>query len=144
MNFFTQYRFLIVPITVWFCIQVFKVIWDLVATHKFNFKRILGAGGMPSSHSAVVTSIATMIGKTQGIDSPIFALAMFFAFVVMYDAAEVRRAAGKQAKLLNKLVETPGLSNIQVQEKLVEVLGHTPMQVIVGAAIGVTVGLIFG
>ena len=144
MNFFTQYRFLIVPITVWFCIQVFKVIWDLVATHKFNFKRILGAGGMPSSHSAVVTSIATMIGKTQGIDSPIFALAMFFAFVVMYDAAGVRRAAGKQAKLLNKLVETPGLSNIQVQEKLVEVLGHTPMQVVVGAAIGVTVGLIFG
>ena len=99
---------------------------------------------MPSSHSAVVTSIATMIGKTQGIDSPIFALAMFFAFVVMYDAAGVRRAAGKQAKLLNKLVETPGLSNIQVQEKLVEVLGHTPMQVIVGAAIGVTVGVIFG
>ncbi len=144
MNFFTQYRFLIVPITVWLCIQVFKVIWDLVATHKFNFKRILGAGGMPSSHSAVVTSIATMIGKTQGIDSPIFALAMFFAFVVMYDAAGVRRAAGKQAKLLNKLVETPGLSNIQVQEKLVEVLGHTPMQVIVGATIGVTVGLIFG
>ena len=144
MNFFTQYRFLIVPITVWFCIQVFKVIWDLVATHKFNFKRILGAGGMPSSHSAVVTSIATMIGKTQGIDSPIFALAMFFAFVVMYDAAGVRRAAGKQAKLLNKLVETPGLSNIQVQEKLVEVLGHTPMQVIVGATIGVTVGLILG
>ena len=142
MNFFTQYRFLIVPITVWLCIQVFKVIWDLVATHKFNFKRILGAGGMPSSHSAVVTSIATMIGKTQGIDSPIFALAMFFAFVVMYDAAGVRRAAGKQAKLLNKLVETPGLSNIQVQEKLVEVLGHTPMQVIVGAAIGVIVGLI--
>ena len=144
MNFFTQYRFLIVPITVWFCIQVFKVIWDLVATHKFNFKRILGAGGMPSSHSAVVTSIATMIGKTQGINSPIFALAVMFAFVVMYDAAGVRRAAGKQAKLLNKLVETPGLSNIQVQEKLVEVLGHTPMQVIVGAAIGVTVGVIFG
>ena len=99
---------------------------------------------MPSSHSAVVTSIATMIGKTQGINSPIFALAVMFAFVVMYDAAGVRRAAGKQAKLLNKLVETPGLSNIQVQEKLVEVLGHTPMQVIVGAAIGVTVGVIFG
>lgn len=144
MDFYSEYKYLIVPISVWFCIQVFKVIWDLVATHKFNFKRILGAGGMPSSHSAVVTSIATMIGKTQGINSPIFALAVMFAFVVMYDAAGVRRAAGKQAKLLNKLVETPGLSNIQVQEKLVEVLGHTPMQVVVGAAIGVTVGLIFG
>lgn len=144
MNFYEEYKYLIVPISVWFCIQVFKVIWDLVATHKFNFKRILGAGGMPSSHSAVVTSIATIIGKTQGINSPIFALAVMFAFVVMYDAAGVRRAAGKQAKLLNKLVETPGLSNIQVQEKLVEVLGHTPTQVVVGAAIGVVVGLIFG
>ena len=143
MDFYSEYKYLIVPMSVWLCIQIFKVIWDLVATHKFNFKRILGAGGMPSSHSAVVTSIATMIGKTQGINSPIFALAVMFAFVVMYDAAGVRRAAGKQAKLLNKLVETPGLSNIQVQEKLVEVLGHTPMQVIVGAAIGVTVGLIF-
>ncbi len=144
MDFYSEYKYLIVPMSVWFCIQLFKVIWDLVVTHKFNFKRILGAGGMPSSHSAVVTSIATMIGKTQGINSPIFALAVMFAFVVMYDAAGVRRAAGKQAKLLNKLVETPGLSNIQVQEKLVEVLGHTPMQVIVGAAIGVIVGLIFG
>lgn len=144
MDFYSEYKYLIVPMSVWLCIQIFKVIWDLVATHKFNFKRILGAGGMPSSHSAVVTSIATMIGKTQGINSPIFALAVMFAFVVMYDAAGVRRAAGKQAKLLNKLVETPGLSNIQVQEKLVEVLGHTPMQVIVGAAIGVIVGLIFG
>ena len=144
MDFYSEYKYLIVPMSVWFCIQLFKVIWDLVVTHKFNFKRILGAGGMPSSHSAVVTSIAKMIGKTQGINSPIFALAVMFAFVVMYDAAGVRRAAGKQAKLLNKLVETPGLSNIQVQEKLVEVLGHTPMQVIVGAAIGVIVGLIFG
>lgn len=144
MDFYSEYKYLIVPMSVWLCIQIFKVIWDLVATHKFNFKRILGAGGMPSSHSAVVTSIATMIGKTQGINSPIFALAVMFAFVVMYDAAGVRRAAGKQAKLLNKLVEIPGLSNIQVQEKLVEVLGHTPMQVIVGAVIGIAVGLIFG
>lgn len=144
MEFFAQYKYLIVPFAVWFGIQLFKVIWDLVVTHKFNFKRILGAGGMPSSHSAVVTSLATMIGKSQGINSPIFALSVIFAFIVMYDAAGVRRAAGKQAKLLNKLIETPGLSNIQVQEKLVEVLGHTPTQVFVGALIGIVVGLIFG
>lgn len=99
---------------------------------------------MPSSHSAVVTSTATMIGKSQGFDSPIFALAVVFACVVMYDAAGVRRAAGKQAKLLNKLIETPGLTNLQVQERLVEVLGHTPTQVFVGAIIGVIVGLILG
>ena len=144
MDFFAQYKYLIVPFAVWFGIQLFKVIWDLVVTHKFNFKRILGAGGMPSSHSAVVTSLATMIGKSQGINSPIFALSVIFACIVMYDAAGVRRAAGKQAKLLNKLIETPGLSNIQVQEKLVEVLGHTPTQVFVGALIGIVVGLIFG
>lgn len=143
MEFFAEYKYLIVPFTVWFGIQLFKVIWDIVTTHKFNFKRILGAGGMPSSHSAVVTSLATMIGKSQGINTPIFALAVVFASVVMYDAAGVRRAAGKQAKLLNKLIETPGLTNIQVQEKLVEVLGHTPVQVFVGALIGVIVGAIF-
>jgi len=144
MDFFIQYRFLIVPISVWFFIQLFKVIWDLVETRKFNFKRILGAGGMPSSHTGVVTSLAAMIGKSQGFTSPIFALSVIFAFVVMYDAAGIRRAAGKQAKLLNKLIETPGLTNIEVQEKLVEVLGHTPTQVLVGAIVGIVVGLIFG
>lgn len=97
---------------------------------------------MPSSHSAVVVGLATLIGKYEGINTPIFAIALIFSFVVMYDAAGVRRAAGKQAKLLNQLVETPGLSGIQVSEKLVEVLGHTPIQVVVGAAIGVIVGLI--
>ena len=142
MDFFTQYKYLIVPIAVWFCIQLFKVIWDLVATHKFNFKRIMGAGGMPSSHSAVVVGLATLIGKYEGVNTPIFAVALIFSFIVMYDAAGVRRAAGKQAKLLNQIVETPGLSGIQVSEKLVEVLGHTPIQVIVGAIIGVIAGLI--
>lgn len=90
---------------------------------------------MPSSHSAVVTSLATLIGKNIGVDTPMFALSLIFAFVVMYDAAGVRRAAGKQARLLNKIVETPGLTGLEVSERLVEVLGHTPTQVFVGAAI---------
>ena len=135
-------KFVYVPLIVWFCIQTFKVVHDLIKTKKFNFKRIIGAGGMPSSHSAIVTCISTMIGKSEGFDTPIFALSLIFAMVVMYDAAGVRRAAGKQARLLNKIVETPGLSSVQVQEKLVEVLGHTPLQVFVGAAIGITVGLL--
>ncbi len=97
---------------------------------------------MPSSHSAIVMVLTTMIGKEYGITSPIFAMALIFSAVVMYDAAGVRRAAGKQAKLLNKIVSTPGLTNIQMQEKLVEVLGHTPIQVIVGATIGIIVGII--
>ena len=136
-------KYLIIPILTWFFIQTFKVIWDLVTTKKFNFKRILGAGGMPSSHTAVVMSLSTLIGKEFGFNSPIFALSMVFAFVVMYDAAGVRRAAGKQATLLNKIIETPGLSDLEVQERLVEVLGHTPTQVIVGAIIGIIVGAFF-
>ena len=139
---FIQNKYIMVPFLLWFTIQLFKVICDLITTKKFNFKRIMGAGGMPSSHSAVVTGLATLIGKDEGLDSPIFALSVLFAFVVMYDAAGVRRAAGKQAKLLNKIIETPGLTGVQVQERLVEVLGHTPVQVIVGAIIGIVVGLI--
>ncbi len=142
MEAFTQFKYLYMPFVVWFLIQLFKVIYDLVVTKKFNFKRIMGAGGMPSSHSAVVTVLATLIGKQEGIQSPLFALAVVFAFIVMYDAAGVRRAAGKQASLLNKIISTPGLTTLQVQEKLVEVLGHTPIQVIVGAIIGIVVGLI--
>ena len=135
-------KYVYVPLIVWFSIQTFKVIHDLIKTKKFNFKRIMGAGGMPSSHSAVVTCVATMIGKNVGFETPMFALALAFAMIVMYDAAGVRRAAGKQARLLNQIVETPGLSSVQVQEKLVEVLGHTPLQVIVGAAIGIVVGIL--
>ncbi len=144
MGFIYEYRYLIIPFATWFFIQLFKLIYDLVTTKKFNFKRILGAGGMPSSHSAVVIALATMIGKNYGVNSAIFGLSVVFAFVVMYDAAGVRRAAGKQAKLLNKIVQTPGLTNVEVTEKLQEVLGHTPVQVFVGALIGVIVGLIFG
>ena len=137
---FIQNKYIVVPFLLWFFIQLFKVIYDLITTKKFNFKRILGAGGMPSSHSAVVAGLATLVGKNEGWDTPLFALTLIFAFVVMYDAAGVRRAAGKQAKLLNKIIETPGLKVEEVQEKLVEVLGHTPKQVIVGAVIGIVAG----
>ena len=144
MGIILEYKYIIVPFATWFFIQLFKLIYDLITTKKFNFKRILGAGGMPSSHSAVVVALCTMIGKNYGINSAIFGLSVVFAFVVMYDAAGVRRAAGKQAKLLNKIVQTPGLTNVEVTEKLQEVLGHTPTQVFVGAFIGVIVGIIFG
>ena len=139
---FVQSKYIYVPFLLWFGIQLFKLIYDLCTTKKFNFKRIMGAGGMPSSHSAVVFGLATLIGKYEGVSSPIFAVSFILAFVVMYDACGVRRAAGKQAALLNKLIETPGLTGVQVSEKLVEVLGHTPVEVFVGALIGLVVGLI--
>lgn len=139
-----QNKYIYIPFLTWFAIQLFKLIYDMVRTKKFNFKRILGAGGMPSSHSAIVMAISTMVGKNYGVDSALFAVSLIFSCVVMYDAAGVRRAAGKQATLLNKIVDTPGLSGLQVQEKLVEVLGHTPFQVWVGAVIGIVVGAFLG
>ena len=138
--FFYQYKFLIVPFLLWFGIQTFKVLYEFFKEGKWNFKRFMGAGGMPSSHSAVVVSLATLIGKYIGIDSPVFALSAVFAFITMYDAAGVRRAVGKQAHILNKVVKeykdmTPG-------EYLQEKTGHTPVQVAAGALIGFITGLI--
>ena len=98
---------------------------------------------MPSSHSAIVCSLSVLIGREYGFDSGIFAMSMIFAFIVMYDATGVRRAAGKQARILNKILETPGLTTVEVQEKLIEAIGHTPIQVFVGAALGIIVGAIF-
>ncbi len=143
MNFYTQYRYLIVPFVTWLCVQTFKVLWELATTKKLNFKRIIGAGGMPSSHTAIVISITTMVGRSQGINSVIFAVSLIFSLVVMYDACGVRRQAGKQARILNDIVNTPGLSTVQVREKLVEALGHTPLQVIVGAIVGFAAGMLF-
>ena len=79
INFLQQYRFLVVPILVWIAIQSFKVMYDLAVTKKFNFKRIMGAGGMPSSHSAVVAGLTTLIGKYEGVSTPIFALSFIFS-----------------------------------------------------------------
>ena len=73
-------KYIVVPMLLWFGIQVFKVIYDLITTKKFNFKRIMGAGGMPSSHSAVVVGLATLIGKYEGVTTPIFAVALIFSF----------------------------------------------------------------
>ena len=147
MNIITQIinnKCLIIPLAVWFFIQIFKFITDFIINKKINLKRLMGAGGMPSSHSAVMCSLASCVGKAYGFDSGAFAIAIIVAFVVMYDAAGVRRAAGKQSRILNRIIETPGLSTLEVQEKLVEVLGHTPVQVFVGAIIGFAVGAILG
>ena len=133
---------IVIPLVLWIIIQTFKVITDLVINRRLNVKRIIGAGGMPSSHSAVVCSLAMCIGKEYGFNSGIFAIALIMAFVVMYDAAGVRRAAGKQARILNHILDTPGLSQVEVQERLIEALGHTPIQVFVGALLGAIAGLV--
>ncbi len=133
---------LMVPIILWCIVQILKFFIELIRNKKVDLKRLVGAGGMPSSHSAIVCSLASCIGKEYGFDSGLFAIALIFAFVVMYDACGVRRAAGKQASILNKILDTPGMSTVEVQEKLIEALGHTPVQVFVGAFIGFVVGVL--
>lgn len=130
-----------VPVIVWFFVQSFKVIVELVKDKKINIKRMWGSGGMPSSHSAFVCSLATTVAIRDGINSSSFAISAILALVVMYDAAGVRRAAGKQARVLNQIIESDG-KNINIQEKLIELLGHTPMEVYTGAIIGIILGLI--
>ena len=140
MEYFIQYRFIAVPICLWIGIQTFKVVYTYFEKKKWEFKRFWGAGGMPSSHSAVVSCITTLIGKSEGIKSPLFALSMVMAFIIMYDAAGVRRAVGKQAKVLNDIIMDKKLTNA---EKLQEMTGHTPFQVSIGALIGIIVGMVF-
>ena len=136
-------KYIWVPFFTWLSIQVFKVIVDSIKSKKLNLRRLCGAGGMPSSHTAVVMVITIMIGKNAGFESYAFAATFIFSLIVMYDAAGVRRAAGEQASVLNKIIETPGLSGLEVQKRLMEALGHTPIQVLVGAIIGFVVGAIF-
>ena len=132
-----------IPLATWLLVQTFKLIVEIISAkdRKINFRRILGSGGMPSSHTACITSLATSIGMAEGFGSPVFALSVVFCFIVMYDAAGVRRAAGKQAAVLNKIIESDG--DINVQEKLVELIGHTPFQVFVGALVGILLGFVF-
>ena len=137
-----QNYYLWVPISIWLLIQIWKFIWDMIVNKRINLRRLLGAGGMPSSHSAVVTSLATLIGYYEGLDSAIFALSVIFALVVMYDAAGVRRAAGKQARILNQILNTKNMAGVTVHEKLIELLGHTPFEVAVGAVVGICYALI--
>ena len=137
------YEVLAVGLLSAFFAQVIKFAIFTIKSRHINFKIFTTTGGMPSAHSAGVMGLSTTVGLICGFDSIVFAIALVNALVVMYDAAGVRRAAGKQATLLNKIVETPGLTGVEVQEKLVEVLGHTPFQVFVGAIIGIIVGSIF-
>jgi len=121
-----------------FLAQSIKVITYLIQHRSINYKIFTTTGGMPSSHSAFVIGMATSTGLINGFDSTVFALAMGFAFVVMYDAAGLRRAAGKMAASLNKIMDH--VYNVPTSEKLKELLGHTPVEVFAGAALGVLCG----
>lgn len=120
----------------WVIAQLTKTVIVAVKEKRVNFHRLVGTGGMPSSHTTFVTALATGVGLTEGFDTSIFALAAAFALVVMYDAAGVRRAAGKQAKVLNRIVNDIYKKDFH-PERLRELLGHTPFEVLVGAVFGI-------
>lgn len=129
----------------WGLAQIIKTIIHLILTKKFVAERLIGSGGMPSCHSATVCALTTSVIINEGINSPFFAIAAILSIIVMYDAMGVRRETGIQAKVLNELtevIEKMG-SDLSNDEKLKEFVGHTPIQVFVGAVLGIIVALIY-
>lgn len=132
----------------WLAAQILKTLIHIIITRSFDPERLVGAGGMPSSHSATVCALATATARVYGFGSFEFAMASIFAFIVMYDAMGVRLETGKQAKIINDLVsifkslEDVTLSKKLSADKLKEFVGHTPLQVLVGAILGILIGIL--
>lgn len=129
----------------WFAAQVIKTIIHLILSKQFVAERLVGSGGMPSSHSSTVCALATSTCIEFGAGSFEFAIAVILAIVVMHDARGVRRETGIQAQLLNdmlKLFEDMGRKELTAHEKLKEFVGHTPLQVIIGAVLGILIAIL--
>ena len=126
----------------WIFAQTLKVILGIIREKRFNFMWFVGTGGMPSAHAAGVTALASSIGLYEGFYSAIFAMALFFAIVVLFDAQGVRRASGKQAEILNKILDDIYWKKKIQEDRLKELLGHTPIEVLTGVAIGIFMSLL--
>jgi hypothetical protein len=118
-------------------IQCYKGVAYFVARRRWNFRRFFETGGMPSSHAAAVSALSTAVGLKEGFSSTLFGVTLYFSAVIMYDAAGLRRAAGRQAAILNRLLDEHFVHAEVDTHRLMEVLGHTPFEVAVGAALGV-------
>ena len=147
MNIFNELisnRVLICALLGWFTAQVLKVPVCLITEKRLNFMMLISSGGMPSSHSATVCALATACALTEGFSSTVFAVAAIFAFIVMYDAAGVRRAVGQQAKILNKIMDDIFSGHKEdINARLKELIGHTKLEVLAGALLGIIIGVIF-
>ncbi len=143
LNMFTNYVLWCAALG-WVSAQVLKFVIGLIIHKKFNLKLLLASGGMPSSHSATVCALATATGGACGFGSVEFAIAFVFAFIVMYDASGVRRAAGEHAKIINRMVKSIEHGDkLGVQKDLKELIGHTPLEVLAGAILGIIIGIMF-
>lgn len=132
-----------VTILAWIIAQGMKVLLGIVKEKRFNFRWFVGTGGMPSAHSAGAAALASSSGMSSGFDSVIFAVTLIFALVTMFDAQGVRRATGKQAEILNLIADDLYKGDQIKPDRLMELVGHTPLQVVVGALIGIFVAVIF-
>lgn len=136
---------LLVAIIACLAAQLSKLLVELTKNRKFNLRVLVTTGGMPSAHSAFVAALAAGVGQTSGWASPEFAIAFIFAVIVMYDAAGVRQAAGKQARILNQIIDELFSQGKEFNEdRLKELLGHTPFQVIVGLSMGIAISCLAG
>ena len=135
-------RILVASFIAWVIAQLTKTVYELIRFRKLQLSRMVSAGGMPSSHSALVTGLATATGRVAGIESAAFAISLVLAAIVMYDAAGVRRAVSIQARILNQMIDEAFQGKPFAEKRLRELIGHTPIQVIVGGFLGVVVALI--
>lgn len=130
---------LIAGFTSWGLAQLIKVPWNFLSTGKWDWVLLLRAGGMPSSHSALVASVAHATGLFVGFASPLFALALTLAVIVIYDATGIRRQAGKHAEILNRIVRDMVKGKRTKEKQLKEMLGHTPLEALAGTLLGIVV-----
>ncbi len=130
---------LIAPLVAWTIAQLLKFVLDATSKRRADFTRLVNPGGMPSSHSTLVSCMSVMVGRIYGWESPLFAMASVLSLIVLYDAAGVRRAAGRQARVINRMVEDIYKKGKVPEQRLRELLGHTPLEVFAGVALGVIV-----
>lgn len=123
----------------WFIAQAMKVVLTILKERRFAVDRMMGSGGMPSSHSSSVMGVSTSVGLLHGWETGLYAVSLMFALIVMYDASNVRRNVGKQAILLNNIIEDLYKHHHVEQERLIELVGHTPVEVFAGAILGIVV-----
>lgn len=135
-------RVLMAAFIAWAIAQVSKTVYELFRQKKLIVSRLVSAGGMPSSHSALVTGLATATGRLEGVGSAAFAISVVLASIVMYDAAGVRRAVSLQARILNQMLDEVFQGQPIAEQRLRELIGHTPIQVLVGGLLGVVVGIL--
>ena len=134
-----QNKVFIATLLGWVTAQSIKIAINSIKEKRFNFRWVIGTGGMPSAHSSGVMSLATAVGIQQGFDSAIFVITMVFAVVIAFDAQGVRRATGQQAEILNKILDDIYWRRKIQEDRLKELIGHTPFEVFVGSLIGILV-----